>query len=443
MKKQILYLLTLILIIPGPELFPQWTPTTISEMTRAFAPQFSFDGSKLYVGTIRSIYLTTDSGENWDTLWTSQSDTIFYSLAMANNWVFAGTRNGGLLRSSNGGESWSLSNNGLPDFDIRGLVIVANNLGDTVLFAATFGGGIYKSTNFGFNWSSSNVGVSDSYFFTFSILNNGTSNTQIFAGSNSAGIYKSTNLGNSWSTANTGLTSFDVRAFTYDLLSDGSYNLFAGTYNGGIFLSTDDGGNWDQVNNGLGSTYIWSLTSTSGDSASPLIFAGTTGEVYKSSNNGTLWEDYNQGFPSTYLLGLAICGDYLFAGTSDAGLRRRLYKEPTNTEYINTSIPTNFELSQNYPNPFNPSTKIRYSIPSVTLSGVEGSRVQLKVYDVLGNEVATLVNEEKPAGSYEVDFSAIGGSASGGNASQLSSGIYLYKLTAGNFIQTRKMILVK
>ena len=95
--------------------------------------------------------------------------------------------------------------------------------------------------------------------------------------------------------------------------------------------------------------------------------------------------------------------------------------------------PLAFQLEQNYPNPFNPSTKIRYSIPNVTLSGVEGSRVQLKVYDVLGNEVATLVNEEKPAGSYEVDF----------NASQLSSGIYLYKLTAGNFIQTRKMILVK
>ena len=135
-------------------------------------------------------------------------------------------------------------------------------------------------------------------------------------------------------------------------------------------------------------------------------------------------------------MGLAICGDYLFAGTSDAGLRRRLYKEPTNTEYINTSIPTNFELSQNYPNPFNPSTSIRYQVSSI-------AQVTLKVYDVLGNEVATLVNEEKPAGSYEVDFSAISGSASGRNASQLSSGIYLYKLTAGNFIQTRKMILVK
>ena len=88
--------------------------------------------------------------------------------------------------------------------------------------------------------------------------------------------------------------------------------------------------------------------------------------------------------------------------------------------------PLAFQLEQNYPNPFNPSTKISYSIPQ------EGD-VTLKIYDVLGNEVATLVNEEKPAGVYEVEF----------NAGNLSSGIYLYKLTAGNFIQTRKMILIK
>ena len=69
--------------------------------------------------------------------------------------------------------------------------------------------------------------------------------------------------------------------------------------------------------------------------------------------------------------------------------------------------------------------------------------VTLKVYDVLGNEVATLVNEEKPAGSYEVEFSAKGGSASGGNAYSLSSGIYFYKLQTGSFIKTRKMLILK
>jgi hypothetical protein len=97
------------------------------------------------------------------------------------------------------------------------------------------------------------------------------------------------------------------------------------------------------------------------------------------------------------------------------------------------NLPVQYSLEQNYPNPFNPSTKIRYSIPSVTLSGVEGSLVTLKVYDVLGNEVVTLVNEEKPVGNYEVEF----------NASGFASGIYFYRIQAGSFVQSKKMILIK
>ncbi|MCK7526056.1 MAG: T9SS type A sorting domain-containing protein [Ignavibacteriales bacterium] len=115
--------------------------------------------------------------------------------------------------------------------------------------------------------------------------------------------------------------------------------------------------------------------------------------------------------------------------------------EYSNIVEVDLNIPTQFSLEQNYPNPFNPSTKIKYSIPNVTLSGVEGSRVILKVYDVLGNEVATLVNEEKPAGNYEVNF----------NASKLSSGVYFYKLrvedpstsSGEGFVQTKKMILLR
>ena len=95
--------------------------------------------------------------------------------------------------------------------------------------------------------------------------------------------------------------------------------------------------------------------------------------------------------------------------------------------------PIKFSLGQNYPNPFNPTTTIRYSIPNVALSGVEGSRVTLKVYDVLGNEITTLVNEEKPAGSYEINF----------EASHISSGIYFYKLQSGDFTKTKKMILLQ
>jgi 1,4-alpha-glucan branching enzyme len=90
-----------------------------------------------------------------------------------------------------------------------------------------------------------------------------------------------------------------------------------------------------------------------------------------------------------------------------------------------------FSLAQNYPNPFNPSTKIKYTIPSAGTSLMKF--VQIKIYDILGDEVAVLVNKEQPSGSYEVEF----------NASKLSSGIYFYQLTAGDFHKTKKMILLR
>jgi hypothetical protein len=115
-----------------------------------------------------------------------------------------------------------------------------------------------------------------------------------------------------------------------------------------------------------------------------------------------------------------------------------------------------FKLEQNYPNPFNPATKIKYQIPlsPPLLKGEipiyrDGGLTTLKVYDMLGREVATLVNEEKPAGEYEVEFSAESGSASGGNADKLSSGIYFYTLdvtplnNGQRFRESKKMILMK
>ncbi|MDT3697486.1 MAG: agmatine deiminase family protein [Ignavibacterium sp.] len=107
---------------------------------------------------------------------------------------------------------------------------------------------------------------------------------------------------------------------------------------------------------------------------------------------------------------------------------------------IDVNVPNVFSLEQNYPNPFNPSTKIKYSIPEVIQSKIEKCLVTLKVYDILGNEISTLVNEEKPAGNYEVEF----------NANNLVSGVYFYQLKIysannndGAFIQTKKMVLIR
>jgi len=96
---------------------------------------------------------------------------------------------------------------------------------------------------------------------------------------------------------------------------------------------------------------------------------------------------------------------------------------PSVEDYL---VPKNFDLSQNYPNPFNPTTTIEYSIP-------KDANVSIKIYDVLGKEVATLVNEQRSAGTYIINW----------NASNFSSGLYFYRITAGEFADTKKMFLIK
>ncbi|MFI5236405.1 MAG: T9SS type A sorting domain-containing protein [Ignavibacteriales bacterium] len=98
----------------------------------------------------------------------------------------------------------------------------------------------------------------------------------------------------------------------------------------------------------------------------------------------------------------------------------------TDVEPVPTTLPTAYSLEQNYPNPFNPATMINFSIPV-------GGFVSLDVFNSIGQKIATLLNEDKPAGTYQVDFSA----------ANLSSGIYFYKISSGNFTETRKMILMK
>jgi uncharacterized delta-60 repeat protein len=133
-----------------------------------------------------------------------------------------------------------------------------------------------------------------------------------------------------------------------------------------------------------------------------------------------------------YSLAIQNDGNIIVAGSSQDGnskrftLIRYLGDSPTGINQSNgESFPTSFELQQNYPNPFNPTTTIKYSIPN-------SEYVTLKIYDILGREIGNLVNQREPAGNYYVNF----------DASNLSSGVYLYQIKAGSFIQTKKMILL-
>ncbi|MCB0748091.1 MAG: T9SS type A sorting domain-containing protein, partial [Ignavibacteriae bacterium] len=107
----------------------------------------------------------------------------------------------------------------------------------------------------------------------------------------------------------------------------------------------------------------------------------------------------------------------------------------TDLKNINNSLPDEFKLEQNYPNPFNPTTTIRYTVPTNSFipSGVEGYDVRMTIYDVLGREIKTLVNEVKTPGNYEITF----------DATNLPSGVYYYRLKSNDFVQTKKMLFLK
>jgi hypothetical protein len=164
---------------------------------------------------------------------------------------------------------------------------------------------------------------------------------------------------------------------------------------------------------------------------------GDSGTIYKTQDTGLFWQAQQSGtfarLNGVHFLDL----DYGFAvGEEGTLLRTTTGGEPVTRMNVVSSNVYSYKLEQNYPNPFNPTTNIEFRV-------AKHGFVSLKIYDVLGNKITTLVNEEKPAGTYEVEFSVIGGSASGVDADKLTSGIYFYQLNAGNFVETKKMILIK
>jgi len=216
------------------------------------------------------------------------------------------------------------------------------------------------------------------------------------------------------------LNNYDMVTIKYD--SDGDsvwvkrFNGDASDIDEGVGLAVD----------GSGSVYIAGhssgITTASDYTTIKYSDSGTEEWVIKYTNSGAagsgeqLTGIFIDEYSNVYVTGMSAL-DYATV---------KYVQSPTSIDDKNFKSPDEFFLYQNYPNPFNPTTTINFSVPSSEF-------VTLKVFDVLGNELSTLVNEEKPVGSYKVEF----------DASRLSSGIYFYRLSAGEFIQTRKMILMK
>lgn len=209
-----------------------------------------------------------------------------------------------------------------------------------------------------------------------------------------------------------------------ELSFDYTDNIIYGVTQNRIYISYDNGLTWTSS----GFPYNLNTLEVSPDN-NDIIYAGTQTGLYRSTNKGASWYAYNNSFtPSKNVIGLSKemnSGDTVIVSTDD-GVYKVFRDFLTGVDNSNNLIPEEYRLEQNFPNPFNPSTKIKFELMKPGLTS-------LKIYDGLGREVSTLVNDALQAGSYEVEF----------NASDHSSGIYYYKIISGEFSETRKMILTK
>ncbi|MBI5470748.1 MAG: T9SS type A sorting domain-containing protein [Ignavibacteriae bacterium] len=382
-------------------------------------------GTNLFAATDNvGVSLSTNNGTSWTVVNTGlPANPLVHTLVASGTNLFASVSARGVYHSTDSGTSWTAINNGLTNTNVMALAVSGTNL-----FVATMGG-VFRSTDNGANWTLGSTDLTGTSVPSLAI-----SGSNVFAGTDGRGVFLSTNNGVNWAAANNGFPS-PATTTVHSLLASAE-NVFAG-YHRGVVLSTNNASTWAATNTGFPNATInvMSLVASGGN-----LFAATSGSgVFRSTNNGASWATFNTGLLNTTVMSLAVVGTELFAGTFGSGVWRQAI--PTGVKEVSGTNPETFSLEQNYPNPFNPSTRIKFRIGDVggqrpTLSVAEGSevsRVMLKVYDVLGREVATLVDEELEAGSYEVNF----------DARDLASGVYFYRMTVHGFADTRRLLLLR
>jgi len=367
-------------------------------------------GKRIFSGTENNrAFYADDPNTGWTQMNNLQSTFTIRSFAINGTSLFAA--GSGIYRSNDNGLTWTNSFSGLGQTDVSVITNVGNKL-----YAGTYGpyGGINISTNNGSSWSLVNIGIAEP--FIYDIAGYGKN---IFASFRGNGIFRSTDNGVTWLQSNNVLLPYQI----YSLAAD-SNKVLAGSDNV-VYLSTDYGGNWTPCGNLGGKVSSIRLFKNN-------IFVITNnnnslGNVFLSGNNGVTWSNQNFGLPKTTLTSLLINGDYVYVGSEKDGIwRRQILEMITESKTEKLNLPANFLLMQNYPNPCNPTTTIKFEIPR------EG-KVSLVVYNTLSQKVKELVNEIKPAGSYQVTM----------DGANMPSGIYFYQLTTGSFSQTKKLLLLK
>ncbi len=392
---------------------------TVSPSMRSV--QFVNPNTGWIVGGGGGIQKSTNGGANWF-IQNGNTTVFLYDVFFTSiNTGYVIGENGLIIKSTNGGENWIIQNSGTTS-TLRSQTFVTENTG----YVIGFNGAFLKTTNGGTNWFNLRLGDSiivEPYDIHFINQNTGWV-TGKNINTNNIKLFKTTDAGNNW----TSLYDFGSSDLVYSFFFITENKCFLALSYGAVaitgILKTEDGGlSWNTSTITFGSHAIIFFTELNNGWC-----VGASNQIYHTSNSGTNW--IRQPIDPLPLINFSSC--YFTDPLTGWAVGGALYSTTTGgvlTGFSNTSteIPNEYSLSQNYPNPFNPVTHLEFGISYLGF-------VSLKVFDVLGNEVATLVNENKPTGSYEVEF----------DGSNLPSGIYFYSLEVnGNIIDTKRMILLK
>jgi photosystem II stability/assembly factor-like uncharacterized protein len=409
----------LTMMISGHSLQAQWQQVTgvptnyVNTINVDEASGLWFAGGYGY-GVVRS----SNRGATWTPAagGLTQWALYVYDLFFFQGCLFAGTRDG-VYRSTSFGDSWERVSAGIvPPLSDQIITCYRFGVLNNTLYAGTRGGA-YSTTDLGLNWTpvitnGNNVRQIDAFLQINDTLLAGGGDRFL----SGLGLFRSTDGGIAWTLSQ--VHTFSVGIFCFANTPAG---LYAGTSHG-AFISTNSGVTWTRVSNGLGpDPYLMSMT-WRGDS----VIAGTLNGVYISTDQGNLWTLISSDLPisARAVQSMLIIDDTLYIGTETGGMWRKPIAQATTG--VSETAPHTFTLHQNYPNPFNPATTIAYDVAS-------HGRVTIAVYNVLGQEVATLVDEVKSPGKYTAVWSAAG----------QASGMYLCRLTANGSSRIQRMVLVR
>ncbi len=383
----------------------------------------SSDPSIIYAAG-NGVYRSTDRGASWDSV--GENSFLLIGVDPLNSEVVLGISSTPVLnniyRTTNGGKKWDYLVYHNPTYIS---FFVFDQSEPEAVYSALTQGELNRSFDFGTTWE--NVNLPDNprgtLLYSLEIPNDDPNLLYISA---KYGVYKSTDRGEKWDSLNIS-TDENYNELFLDPIN--SQTVYITIKDKGVFKSVDGGEKWLEKNNGLNNLNFSSYVSlVINPKNTDEIYLAADSVLYQSMNGGEKWNMMEPTPPYQLIYTIAIdttSGDRILIGGSLPGIYaldlRTSVEEPHNQQ-----LPSNIELFQNYPNPFNPTTSIKYQISKT-------ENVVLKIYDVLGKEIATLVNEEKSAGDYQVEF----------NANGLSSGIYFYQLTAGSFVSAKKMVVLK